>query len=532
MSTIDTAAAPLARAVPWSRAAQAAALATVLVYLPVLVLRLGSVLTAAYQDSDAASGPVVGESAATLAGHQHVLLGHIAWYPQLWAYELTAALPGRDVIWLAAPLLFALVAIAAVALTTARLAGRWAGLFVVAAVGCAGPAMLNQLVRPTQHETTYFAACLLGACLVAIVRRPPRTPVAVAAFIACAGVMTGLFVSADRLLLIAGLVPFLAGAALVAAKRPGTAARHTLAITVGVAAVAVIVAGVTPHIAAWMGVAAIPLPVHVAAYDEIPGHASLLVRGVLTLGNAAVLPWLAPLVLGAVVWPLIAARRALAVEAPAAGDEPRLAWTAFWGVSAALVIGAWMLSDVVVDIESARYLPTLLFGGAAVAPLALSRRRAGIALALAAATLAAAGSTYALARGVPQQRGLPTTTDVDRLAAIAQRTGLRYGYGGYWAASNVTWMSRFKLRVAPVIGCGVGLCPLGLHHVASWYTPRPHTRTFILAGPTPQGPAAEPPPVFGRPLHAWRAGTLTMYAFDYDVAAHFGLAPRGQSTGR
>ena len=60
-------------------------------YAVTLAVRLGRVLTFTYQDSDAASGPVMGEAVGRL-GYHDVVLGHIAWYPQLWLYRLTAGL--------------------------------------------------------------------------------------------------------------------------------------------------------------------------------------------------------------------------------------------------------------------------------------------------------------------------------------------------------------------------------------------------------------------------------------------------------
>ena len=488
-------------------------------YAVTLAVRLGSVLTFTYQDSDAASGPVMGEAVGRL-GYHDVVLGHIAWYPQLWLYRLTVGLPGRHVLWVAAPLLFALAAAAVTAWTSARLFGRWAGVFVAVTLCCAGPTLLDQYARPIQHLTTVVATALLGGLLVLAVRRRASATVLAAP----AAVVAGTCLASDRLVVLAALAPLALAALALVAKRPGRASREVAALAVGVVALAALSALVVGRVAEGAGVAAVPLSVHLATLGDLPRHAWLLVEGVVALGDGDHVRLLIPLILAGAAAPVVAARRVVVHEPRAGafdGDEAALVWVVYWGASSALVMASFLFSDQAVSLATLRYLVTPIFAAAAVAPYVLRRRPRGPALAVAAAALMAAAGAYALAQGVPEQHTVPTRAEVRQIVAIAQRHGLRYGYGHYWNAANVTWLSGFRVRVAPVGLCKDRLCRFAIHNVGSWYRPRPHTPTFVIVGAGRHGLAGLPRGL-GEPAHAWRAGSLTLYAFPYDVAARFG----------
>jgi hypothetical protein len=506
--------------------------------------RAGTILETTYSDSDAASGPVLGAAAAG-PDHGTILLAHVSWYPQLWFYTLTHALPFHRLLWEAMPLVMAIAGAAAIAAVSWRLVGRWAALVSLLIALCVGPHMLLDYALPTGHGTAYLATPLLGALLVALLLGLARRPVFAGLLVALALAITAGCLSADREVAITALVPLVVAAAAVAFHARG---RDTALLACGavafVAAAVALWAGIHAAMTA-AGVIAIPMPIGVARYPEFAPHARLLVRSLLLLegggpisGSAVGLDGLrgllvAPLILGGAATVIAAGAttgwRALRPLA-SRGDAEHLAataWVTYWGASVVALCVSWICSDIVTDVWNMRYLPPIILGVAAVIPLLAARRRSGPALALGAAAVLAGVGAYGLARGeITVDPSLPTRADAAEIARVARQDGVTRGYAHYWNAANVTWLSDFAVHVAPVGFCAQRLCAADLHQAAGWYRPKPDTPTFVLTAPRRHGLVSLPPGL-GRPTRVRRLRGFTMYEFPYDVASRLvpGVSP-------
>ena len=197
-----------------------------------------------------------------------------------------------------------------------------------------------------------------------------------------------------------------------------------------------------------------------------------------------------------------------------------------WCSSAILLTFAFLLSAAPIDIGADRYLVGLLYGAAAVVPAAAAGHVRSEAVVVLATCVFALGGIVSLANGTtshgrsfhPPPIG---TVEAQRIAQIAAQHHLTVGYAGYWEAAPVTWATAFRVQVYPVSVCNVGanLCRFDLHFISSWYDPRPHTRSFLLVDDRTSQSISRPTPDLGRPVAVYRLGAVTMYTYDYDLAA-------------
>jgi len=118
---------------------------------------------------------------------------------------------------------------------------------------------------------------------------------------------------------------------------------------------------------------------------------------------------------------------------------------------------------------------------------------------------------------------MPGTSQAALLARYAKAHDVSYGFAGYWDAGDLTWATNFKVQIYPVYECTAtnnGLCESPVVHVTSWYVVRPGTRSMLIVN------ADEPPPAvtgvdpaFGPPIASTTIGDLSVYVFNYDIAA-------------
>jgi hypothetical protein len=347
------------------------------------------------------------------------------------------------------------------------------------------------------------------------------------------GVVSGVLLAADALLIVAGVIPLVAAVGVLALARATPAARRTAIWSVAAIALAVIVSKVVSQAMTDAGVLGLPLVTHFAGFDQLVPHFWLMIHGLLFQGGAEIFgqpltftsDWgllAGLLILALAALPFVALRRSLRAGIPATPLElARAAWVAYWAACAGLLVVSWILTDRAIDVYTARYLVPLFFAGAATAPLVLRGTRGRTVMLLGAAVIAF-NSVLALGEDrVPSAPGMPTQATANQVTRIAKAHGLHVGYAHYWNAAALTWMSRFEVRLAPVEPCGDSLCPTALHHVAAWYRPRPRTATFLVVDPGESGLAAAPAR-FGRPTGAWQAGSAMVYAYPYDIASRFG----------
>jgi hypothetical protein len=203
----------------------------------------------------------------------------------------------------------------------------------------------------------------------------------------------------------------------------------------------------------------------------------------------------------------------------------RFGYTTFWAASLAITTAVVVLTNVPVDANSARYLLAGYVAVGALLPLLAVRSRGWMASVTAAVCLFALIASFQIVRNPfqPQLR-FPTPEQGQALARFAKAEGVTYGYTGYWDAADLTWMSRFRVKVYPVSQCAqprLVICPYYIG-ISSWYTPRPGTRSMLIVDHGIQLPLiSAPDPTDGTPIASAAIGDLTVYVYPFDIASKF-----------
>ena len=515
-----------------------AALPFGLLYLILLAHQLDAAIRITNLDADAASGPVIGELFGAAPAHANVVLGTFAWYSTLLFDLATKWLPYHRTVWEAAPYAMAVAGAALTAWSVAQVASRWAAGLTAVLLISTSPATLRVELATTQHAPTWFCLALLGAFAVWVERRPiTRWPVLIL-LVAVVGTIVGVNAASDPLLDIAGLAPF--GLALIATRVLVPGRDSARALWSGLATLAV--TGVTWAITALvMSALAVAREPGLHTTRVVVGHKNLhnftlWWKSLATLGNgdyfghalspATVLAFVcAVITIAAVVSIPWLSWRQLRRRSPA-----RTAFYVFWCSSAILLSLAFLFSAYPVDIHAGRYLVGLLYAAAAVVPAAAAGRVWTRAIVLAGTCVFALGAVVSIAGHgpvpAPSANTAVTTPVAKQIERIAARDHLTVGYAGYWDASPVTWATGFRTQVYPVSVCDQrqNLCRFDLHFISSWYSPRPHTGSFLLTDPSLQNVWIRPPDL-GRPTAVYRIGRITMYTYPYDLAAKIKSVP-------
>ena len=533
-----------------------APLAAGAVYAVAFVVTLPALLVAVYASADTAITPYLTQGWLRAPSGSAMLMGHAPFYLGYWLLRLLRPLGDHRATWELAPWVLAALASAAVGWGAARAAGRAAGLSVSVALVCTGSSLLDLQFAWSVHGLAYVNVTLLGAFAVWLVSDPaPRHPLGVGLAACALTLMTASGIATDRIVLIAGLIPFALCGAL-AARRSERGARARTA-TVVLALVGGSLVG-APLINAAMradGIRATPFAVGMAPLSEVPAHLRLLIQGVFSLLNGAIQqPGGAPtdalgyvcevavvlvLALAAVeaarcLRPLIAlsggsdhARARLALDA-------RTAQALYWVLSAAGLTAAYLFTTVAIDIFTQRYLVTIAYavvilgitGGVTLA------RRWQLATAAAVTILVIAG-TAALVRGDLRRREptAPTVAMADAVSNLAHRERAAVVYAGYWDAYPLGWLARDAVPVYPVTLCGGTLCPWMAHGTAgsgisTWYRVRSGQRSMLILDrelDPSVGLPRRPLRSFGTPVARFSLdhGRLTAYLYDHDLARRF-----------
>lgn len=545
---------PLRPAV-WSGDAIAArvAVAVAAAWAIVLLADFGAVLAHVYSDRDIVSAPVIGELYGEAHGSQ-VVLGYLPWYTALWFELLTRWLPFHREVWELAPWVCSVAAVAIVAWATAKAAGRWAGWMVAFMLVCAGPRLLTYQFAWSQHAATAQEVCLLDGFLVLLVSRGGRLGRRWVHAAACTLVaaVTAAGAASDKLLFVAGIVPFVAvGLALALAER-GVAGRR-----VGGSVAAVGLGGLVGSrlVLAAMhaeNVYASPFfSIRFATWDELGANVRLTAQGLASLfngdfgGEALRLRSLLTLACSVLVavgvffagrvgraWARDARDRLRARGAAPPTDRVRFAHVGFWLSSLVLVLLALLLASFSDSLAfgAGRYL----LAPAAGLPVLVAVAAAGrgvlartVVVGCACAVVVAATLGLALdIRSNPEH--VPTQAFARQLETFAEGEGLKYGYAAYIDAPALTWDMHARVQVYPVQSCEAphGLCVFAFHRIDAWYRPRPATRTFLLVDHR-WGPP-DPGETLGGPDEVVNLGDYRVYVYDYDIASNFGPAvPNG-----
>jgi hypothetical protein len=478
------------------------------------VIAVGSQLVRDNDWDTDVSGPFV--LAERLRGGGPVHIPHYGEWTTFWWLLGTRRLPWHTTLWEASGYLLAVAAAALLVWTTARVAGRWAGVTAGAIALIVGPFALRALLSLASHVTNSVGAVVLALVLVMLTRtRSWLLPVA-------AGLIAGANAASDPLLWIAGIAPFVLASTLLAwtTRRRDVAARA--GATVGVTVVAALA---TTLVMRALDFHVIGLDLGLSSPRDLPGNVRHLGRMIALLGGANYAvpgPYpheplrlvVAVLALTAVAAPLVAAVKSRHA------DPTLQAYACFWAAAAGLLCVVFVVTPNAAALgpKSVNYLLTLApAAGAGVALLARSSRQAQVAVALAVATVGATNIAGIVDRRA-EVTGLPAIeTYAQPIRHLLEEKGVTRGYAGYWDAQNLSWQTDMHLLVAPVQNCAAQLCPYNFFTISSWYEERGGP-TFLLVDPTNRFIHA--PPFISRAASSHHFGPLTLYVFDYDIARH------------
>ncbi|MGO9885263.1 MAG: hypothetical protein ACLPV4_19880 [Solirubrobacteraceae bacterium] len=527
---------------PWTPVGVAA------IYLVALVVTLGSLVRGIYVSSDAAAAPVIGELSAHAPANAQITLGNIPWYSAFWFEQLTHELPAHRQLWEVTPWIFVLIAIGLVAWAPSRVAGRWAGALVAVTCACAGAELIPLQFAWSVHAVSYAHICLLGAVTVplALTERWIGGRVWVhVLLLVLLGIVTGIGVACDELVIVAGLVPFAVAGIVLTYFSHERVRWWSLASVAGVVLLSIVVALLVRQIARSEHLVPAKFPITFAPANQLLNHFGDLLGSLTVIGNGnfggapltmtSSLSFVCAVVvlLGTYAAVRLGTRAVLAaLPREALGDlrsvSPRRAratFLAFWITSTLAVSLAFVVSSVPVGLGTSRYIVTAGYGlvvilAVGVAGQSTVWRRALLTLGV---SIVAAASVVSLLEKQVQQ-AQPDSTAANAVLSYAISRHVSVAYAGYWDSLGMTWELHDALPVYPVIGCGNQLCQFPYHKISSWFTPRTGVRSLLVVDPTlaVANTVGGPSAALGKPLTVATVDGLQLYVYGYDIASKLG----------
>jgi hypothetical protein len=507
----------------------------------IVLVRLPQIVGALYTDGDVASAPVV----AALIGHapsaRTVLLGQFPWYESLWFMRLTHGLPGYREIWEAAPVAFTAAGYGLVVACAWVCFDRTRALLVAALLAGTTVALRKILFTMDFHGPLVVHDCVLLAALVLVLRARLSTW-AVAAVAVLVGAITAVGVASDKTMFIAGIVPLLLTGILVWARTGRARERRAALFALAVCAIAVL--GGELMASAMRSDRVIPTsyavsfvaPGHLVANLEIFINAFAYLVGGNFFGSSASGTSFLTFAAAALGFAALAAvtrwlwRRAPALLARVAHEEsPRAGagagYILFWGLVLICLSGGFLLSSSPTDASSARYIAGDFVALAALLPVLapLERRAAHTALVLAVSLFLALGLYFDLSEITGPPSTYPSGGTVGEIERYLLAHGATRGYAPYWDAADVTWGTDLRIQAYPLERCAtpLGVCPMPLNQISSWYEPSGAHATFLLTDLTTISNVPVPDP-FGTPVAQAIFGNVHVYVYDHDVARALG----------
>jgi len=486
------------------------------VYVVLVVVKFPAIVRALYWNSDAAGAFVLAE---LIPGHGTIEIPRFGWWTSLWWLLATRHLPGHEHLWEITAYPFALATAVIVGWATARVAGRWAGLSAAAVTILVGPFAIQFLMLVNIHASTPFTAAVLAAYLVLLAESRSWL------LAALVGILVGANAASDPLLWIAGVVPFVIAASVLALATRRRAVASRAATMLGVSVLSVVA---TDLLMASLGYHVIRVGLQLAGIADLVPNSMSLGRSIALLFGANfsfppaypsdplryVIMLLAFAGLGAIL--LTAARLSLRSQ------DPRVrAYACYWATSAVLISVAYWASNIGSGGPGVKYMLTLApAAGVGVALVTAGSSRGRIAASLAIAVVGVVNIS-SIAHGRAETDSGPNRYG-PQLIRLLEHRGLTRGYASYWNAQSLTWKSGMQLLVAPVSTCGPSeaLCRMSYFTIDSWYEERPG-RSFLIANGL-----SKPPAEYGRPSEVLRTGSgITIYVYPYDLARHIRADP-------
>ncbi len=224
-------------------------------------------------------------------------------------------------------------------------------------------------------------------------------------------------------------------------------------------------------------------------------------------------------------------RRASALRVrPSEEESPQTAagvgYILFWALVLICLTGGFLLSSSPINLISARYIAADFVALAALLPVLapLERRAAHTVVALAISLFLLIGLYFDVSEITGAAGAYPfpngrTTGEIERYLFVHDATR---GYGPYWDASDITWGTNLRIHVYPLTGCAtpLGVCPMPLNQISSWYAPSGAHATFLLTDPSTTSNIPVPT-AFGTPVAQTTFGNVHVYVYNHDVTAAF-----------
>jgi hypothetical protein len=524
------------------------ALGLALVGIANLIVLFGSIPALVHQiylNADHANALVL----PALVGHAPpgavTYLGDHPWYEPWWFMRATAGLPGYRQLWELAPFVAGLLGTAAVSTCAWRAFGGLAGLLCAVALVAASESARNVLYVPESHGLTVLHGGALCGALLFVYARAITGRLTSRALVFL-GVPLVLFTGAgvtDQLLIVSGLVPFVVAPVLCWLRSRSGAWRTISVFAITTAVLSVLVALVANSVMRDQHVLPAPFPISFLGRESVLANLQDLATSFASLGGGEFFgapvrgAYLLAFVTGVLVLLAVGAvlrgawrwsTSTTLSDAPTPPDSGlRDLFVAYWSVSLICVLAAIALTSISGPVADGRYL---VGAWAAVAALLGTLIRSSTArwIMIAAVTVfGALNLRTELSERVPPFGPAPDQRLAGAIEHFVTANGASIGYSGYWDSAPVTWETRLRLQVYPIIACPSpsGWCRFSEEQISSWYTPRPHTRTFLIVDSRPGVtiPVSAAPPSFGRPLaHATVGNGLAVYVYAGDIASDLG----------
>jgi len=520
-------------------------------YAIAIATHLRTILDSVWLSSDSDIDGVLAHMSMHAPASALLTTGDYPHYETMAFTLLTRSFPLYRVIWVLAPVFFAVLGFAAVIWSTWRAFGRWPASVVGAVLVCfggGGLAMIRAGGLATvfaidAHANSLITAAVVGAALVWIIpriaqfsRRRLTTAVVVL------GVLGGLPLAGDNLYLAWGLAPLVVVTVLAAWRGPEDGAARVLVFGLATVAVTLLTALTFAAIMRGEGVRGFAPSYHAfltfAKPSRVVTNFKTLLRALpsLTAGNfygsivdagSELEVMSATLLFAALISGVWSVRRRIANSLPrgAGGGDvvgERFVHTAFWVTALGAGLFVFIIGSPNPFTTDGRYLLGPYVAIAAILPLMLERGLGWKLIVTAGASLFAFSALYQFNTGVLKQMpaGYQTAGTARAVAAFAKQEHVAVGYGDYWNSIDLMWESDFKVDVYPIQRCdkypGL-LCTFSEISISSWDKPHGNVRSMLVVNPKGhqvRTAAAE----FGPPIASKRAGGLILYAYPYDIA--------------
>jgi hypothetical protein len=520
----------------WRTLLWATPVVAALVYAIVVLTQFKSIITTIYLDSDTAAAPVLAHLAGGAPAGTQIVLGNHAYYEEFLFLRLTNGLPDFRQLWEVAPMLWSICGLGLLGWAAWRVFGRFPALLAVSALLCVGS--FGRLVAFTfdWHGLTIVHTIVIGGVLVWIVPRAASLSwLRVVALAVVLGLIGVLPAASDQLFVFWALVPMVVTGFALAWRGAGPMRARMATFGVVAAVVSLVGGALVAHAMRSGGVTAFPFGYTLVPAASVVNNILLSFEsymyiaggyffGLGTSFSAWTVVASGVLALAAWVFVVVEVRRRVARAAPrmTSGDPQvgaRFAYVVFWTTCLLVTTAVFLLTSAPVDVNGARYILAGYVAIAALLPLVVTH---GLGWRLAVSAGVCVFAISAIYQATTQSFANTALSQANLLARYARQQHVTYGYGGYWDADYLTWTTRFKLQVYPVLECTPthGLCVFQTVHISSSYIPRPHTRSLLIVDPAQVAPTITAlDPAFGRPISTTTIGSLIVYVFPYDIAA-------------